>query len=129
MLFLPIAQDYFLWHYGRAFAEIFKVWMSFLWFTIHFFSIPQLLQSWFAPFKRITERRERGFNFEDWLGYIIINLMSRIVGAIMRTILLLTGFASLTIVIIIGVLTYIVWLALPFIIVGLLVSGVSLLFI
>lgn len=129
MLFLSIAQNYFLWHYTRAFQEIFHVWLNLLWFTVHFFSLPQLFKSWFAPFKRITEHRHKGDSLEDLAGYVIINIMSRLVGALMRSILMLLGFLCLTIIIIGGIMTYLLWLALPIIAVGLLVVGGTLLFI
>jgi hypothetical protein len=129
MLFLSILHDYFLWHYTRAYKEIFHVWLNFLWFIVHFFSIPQLLRSWFAPFKRIVEERKKGFDFEDFVGSLIINLMSRIVGAIMRSILILLGLVFLSITFIAGVLVQLFWIFVPMILVGGLISSVSLLII
>ena len=128
MLFLSIAHDYFLWHYSRAFKELFHVWLNFLWFTIHFFSIPQLLASWFSPFKRITEERQRAFSFEDIAGYIIINLLSRVVGAIMRSIIIVFGLAVLTGVILTGFLVQLIWVFVPMLLLGGLVFSIGMLF-
>lgn len=128
MLFLSIAHDYFIWHYTRAFREIFTVWLNFLWFTVNFFSIPQLARSWFSPFKRITEQKRSGFNFDDIAGYIIINLFSRVVGAILRTILIGVGIVALLILITAGVLVYLTWIFLPIVILSGLALGVGLLF-
>lgn len=127
MLFLSIVQDYFLWHYSRAFREIFHVWLNLLWFIIRFFSIPQLIRSWFAPFKRITEERRRGFSFEDVAGYIIINLLSRLVGAILRTILIVIGLVFLFATIVAGALTQLLWVFVPAILVGGFITSISLL--
>lgn len=127
MLFLSIAHDYFLWHYRRAFGELFHVWLNFLWFTIHFFSIPQLLRSWFAPFKRITEPRRRGFNFEDIAGYVIINLMSRFVGFIIRGVILVVGFSVLLTLIITGALLHVLWVFVPLLLISGFVGSISLL--
>jgi hypothetical protein len=127
MVFSYVIRDYFTWHYLSAWKEIFTVWLNFLWFTIHFFSIPQLFHSLFAPWKRITEERKQGFRFEDIASYIVINLLSRLIGAFLRIIILGVGLCSLTVVIIIGVLTYICWLIAPLIIITSFVFGVSML--
>ena len=128
MLLLSVTHDNFIWHYTRAFKELFTVWVNILWFVVHFFSIPQLVKSWFAPYKRITEQRHRRFDLEDIAGYIIINTLSRIVGAVMRTILIGLGLLFLTLMIAFGVVVYLLWIFLPIIILATLVVGVSILF-
>lgn len=129
MLLLSTAQDYFLWHYSRAFGELYRVWLNFLWFTIHFFSLPQLVRTWLSPYKRITERKHRGWDFEEFIGYVVINLLSRVVGALMRTILIGLGLISLAVVIGSGLLLFLIWIFLPFMILGLFLAGITLLFI
>lgn len=128
MLFPSIVQNYLLWHYTRAFGEMFHVWLNFLWFVLHFFSIPQLARSWFAPFKRITEPKRSGWSFEDLAGYVIINLFSRIVGALFRTVIIIIGLIVLTLVIALGVLVYLAWIFLPILVLGSIVTGIGLLF-
>jgi hypothetical protein len=128
MLFLSLVHDYFVWHYSRAYREVFSVWLNLMWFVIHFFSIPLLLRSWFAPFKRMTEERKRGLNFEDLVGYIVINLMSRIVGAILRLFLIVMGLLLLGVLVIAGLTVHVLWVFLPLLLVAGLVIGVSLLF-
>ncbi|MCA9363291.1 hypothetical protein KC851_03145 [Candidatus Kaiserbacteria bacterium] len=127
MLFLSVMQNYLLWHYSRAWGEIFHVWFNFLWFTIHFFSIPQLARSWFAPWKRITEDRGDRWSFEDLAGYVIIGLLSRLVGFIIRTLVILIGLIALTLVIVGGAGFFVIWLTLPLSIIVLLVLGLVLL--
>ena len=128
MLFLSVIHDYFVWHYTRAFKELFHVWLNSLWFIVHFFSIPQLAKAWFAPFKRITEAKRPGLNFEDLAGYVIINLMSRIVGAILRTVLIGLGILFIVLAVALGFSFTLVWILLPVIIVTALVLGISFLF-
>ena len=98
MLFLSIAHHYLLWHYSRAFLEIFHVWFNLIWFVVHFFSIPQMMMSWFSPWKRMVEGRGRKFNMEDLAGFIIIGLISRILGFILRTTLITLGLFCLFII-------------------------------
>ncbi len=128
MVFTYVIKDYFSWHYLRAWKELFNVWLNFLWFTIHFFSIPELFRSLFSPWKRMTEERKPGFQFEDLASFFIINLLSRLVGAILRTTIIVAGLVMLTLVIITGVITYIFWLFAPLIVVSSFVFGISMLF-
>ncbi len=127
MLFLSIVHHYLLWHYSRAFLELFHVWQNFLWFVIHFFSLPQLMGSWIAPWKRMTEGRGQTWNLEDLAGFIIINLISRIIGFILRTIIIVIGLCSLFLTIIGGFAAYAFWVAAPLIIVLMLTIGITLL--
>jgi len=127
MLFISIMQNYLLWHYSRAFLEIFHVWLNFIWFTIHFFSIPQLMRSWISPWKRITENRGNKWSFEDLAGFIIIGLLSRIIGFILRTSIITVGLISLLLVILAGFAIYALWVFLPLIIIAMMVFGITLL--
>jgi hypothetical protein len=127
MLFLSIVHHYFLWHYSRAFLEIFHVWLNLLWFTIHLFSLPQLMRTWLSPWKRMIEDRGNKWNLEDLAAYIIIGLISRIIGFIIRTAIIVTGLLCLSVVTVGGFVVYLFWVAAPVAIVALLVSGIILL--
>ena len=125
MLFTTIARDYLRWHYGSAFHELFHVWLNFLWFIIHFFSIPQLSRSLFLPWKRITEER-RGYSFENIASFVIINLLSRVIGGLVRGTVVLLGLAVLMATIITGLLVCLLWFGAPILVVTLIGFGVSL---
>ena len=129
MLFLSIVHHYFLWHYTRALLEIFHVWFNLIWFVVHFFSLPQLMRSWLAPWKRMTEGRGNKWSFEDLAAYVIINFLSRIIGALLRTTVIAAGLVALFLTVIGGALVYVVWLVAPLLIIVLLAGGVSLMFI
>jgi hypothetical protein len=128
MLFLSILQHYLLWHYSRAFLEIFHVWLNFLWFVIHFFSLPQLLRSWFAPWKRMTESRGARWSFEALASYLIIGMLSRLVGFTLRTVILAIGLVCLLFTIMVGFAVYLFWITAPLAIIVLTGFGITLLF-
>jgi len=123
MLFLSIVHHYLLWHYSRAFLEIFHVWLNFLWFIVHFFSIPQLLRSWVSPWKRIIEARGNKWSLEDLASFIIIGFISRLIGFILRTTLICIGTICLLLTVVGGFLVYLFWLTAPLAIIALLVFG------
>lgn len=113
MLFTTILHHYLLWHYTTAFGEIWHVFKNFLWFTIHFFSLPELLRSFAAPWKRITEERGETLNFEDMASYVVINLFSRVVGMMIRSTIILCGLIALLLLCVLIIGTYIFWLFAP----------------
>ena len=127
MLFLSIVHDYFRWHYTRAFMELFHVWLNFLWFIVHFFSLPQLVRSWVAPWRRITEQRGRKWSLEDLASYLIIGFISRLIGFVLRTVVILLGLVALLLFTLAGFLMYVFWLVAPFAILGLFGLGIMLL--
>jgi hypothetical protein len=127
MLFLSIVHHYLTWHYSRAFLEIFHVWLNLMWFVVHFFSIPLLLRSLFSPWKRISEGRGDKWSLEDLAGYLVIGLVSRIIGFVLRLSIIVVGLISLFIVVFGGFAVYVFWLAAPLVIIGLLASGITLL--
>lgn len=128
MFLLSTFFDYFLWHYTRAFYEIFHVWWNLIWFVVRFFSLPELMGSWFSPWKRMVEGRGEKWNLEDLAGYVIIGFLSRVVGALMRTIVILIGVTVLLCVIVAGFTVYVFWVAAPLAIVLLLTGGITILF-
>lgn len=127
MIFTSIISDYFRWHYGRAFGELFHVWLNFLWFIIHFFSLPQLARSLFSPWKRMTEEKQSGFSFENFAAYIVVNLLSRTVGFIMRGTVILIGLTILIGTVVTGLIVSLFWVTAPIVIIVALGLGVSLL--
>jgi hypothetical protein len=123
MLFVHIVHHYLSWHYQAAIKELFHLWRNFAWFTLHLFSIPQLVGSWIAPWKRIEEKRGNTWNLEDLAGYLVIGLLSRLIGFMVRTIIIGIGLLVLTLVLIAGLVAVITWYLLPLIIVALIVIG------
>ena len=127
MLFLSIVHHYLLWHYSRAFLEIFHVWLNLLWFVVHFFSLPQLVRTWISPWKRIIEPRGNKWNLEDLAGYIVIGIISRLIGFILRTALIIIGTTCLLACIVSGFVLYLFWIVAPLAIIALFTFGLGIL--
>lgn len=125
---LLIFNHYIVWHYSIALGLIANIWRNMLWFTIHYFSIPLLLRSLFAPWKRMTESKGRGFDLEAIAGAIVINFFSRLVGAIARGVLICIGLATLAVEFVSIALVFAVWLTAPALIVILFLWGLMFIF-
>jgi len=121
MLLLTITRHYVAWHYTQGLSEILHLYRNFWWFINRLFSIPQLYSSLLAPFRRITEVQRARWSFEDFATRIVINTLSRLIGAIFRLTLLLIGLLSLAGVSTIFFILIITWFIAPaLIIIGIL---------
>jgi ATP-dependent Clp protease ATP-binding subunit ClpA len=59
-------------------------------FFPYFFSVSALFKTLFAPWKNIvTKKTGRGFSLTEWSGRLFFNLISRLIGAAMRSSILL----------------------------------------
>jgi hypothetical protein len=117
---------YFVWHYTKAFEDVIRIELNFFWSVYHFFSIPNLFRSLFSPWERLRERYSSIFKFEEWFGSLIVNVIMRIVGALIRFVTILLGIACLFLAGIIGVLFLILWPFIPVFILGLIAQGIYL---
>lgn len=75
----------------------------------------------------MVEDRGEKWNLEDLAGYIIIGIISRIIGFIMRTVVIFIGLVCLFVVVAGGFVVYAFWVVAPLVIIGLLGFGITLL--
>ena len=125
---IKLVPIYLRWHYSTAFLDIFRIDGDIFWFLWHFFSVPDTFRTFFSPWQRMSEQYQKGLDIEEFASTFITNILMRIVGVIMRTILLLfalIGFFATFIVLFVG---FFVWLLMPFILIFLAFFGISGLF-
>lgn len=77
-----------------------------------YFSIGLLISSLFAPFRQISAGRVRG-PIGLQLRAFLDRQISRVIGAIVRTILIITGVVWLSVQAIIGALVIVLWAIVP----------------
>lgn len=128
MSFFSIFRDYFLWHYSTAYLDALHVWWNYLWFVNHLFSVPDVLRSFFAPFKRLEEApvnfiKDPGTFFAN----LFVNLMMRIVGIVLRAAIIMFALLLFLITLVAGAAFLVFWTALPVLVVHFLISGLRLL--
>ncbi len=118
MLFSTIVHHYLLWHYTSAFGEILHLFKNFAWFITHFFSLPELVRTFFSPWKRMTEEKSGHFNLEEFAAYLIINFFSRLIGMGMRSVVLFIGLTALVLLCSLTITLYIFWIFAPAILIA-----------
>ncbi len=117
--------NFSLWYYTRAFRDILSVWLNFLWLIVHYFSIPLLLRTFFSPWKRITDTYGHT-GIEDFIGMLIMNLMTRIFGAIIRLCIIVCGLACVLLGVVGLFVSIVLWIGMPVILVGIFFYGIRL---
>lgn len=86
---LGIIVHYLHWHYTRAFSEIFRLWKNLLWFVKEFFSFSLLIKTFFSPWQRLNEKGSGGVS--GFFEGLIITTIMRIIGMMMRTMVIFIG--------------------------------------
>jgi len=74
------------------------------------------------------ERRDKPLDFESIIGPIIVNTLMRIIGAIVRLIFIIIGFASSLVVLAAGIIFIFAWVFAPLIIFYFITNGLLLIF-
>ena len=115
-----ILISYFIWYFFDVPREILRGWKNFLLFNLSYFSIPMLLKTFFSHWRQYKWSYGRGFDISRYLEAFFSNLISRILGAIMRAVLIFIGVLSEILIFIFGMILFLGWIFLPvFIIYGL----------
>jgi hypothetical protein len=123
---MQIFSLFFEWYFTDLPKKIYQIWLNYLWFFKNYFSIEELLRSFFAPWKRIYfEKTTKGINLEEWFGNLTFNIFSRVIGMILRLFGIIIGILTELLTIIGGVLFLLLWLVFPFALIFCLVKGIQ----
>ena len=126
MNFLSITKNYLVWHYSTAYNDIVHIWWNYIWFVNHLFSVPDVIKSLFAPFKRLQEEKSSFLNHpEEFFSNLLVDLIMRLVGFFLRTVIIFMALLGFTVVIITGFLFLALWTILPVLIVMLFINGLK----
>jgi len=100
-------------HFFDIPSRILDGWKNFLKFNLNYFSLPLLLKTFFAPWRKY--KMNYGKRFDLWLYFqaFVFNSFSRIVGAILRLFILFLGFILEIIIFFAGLIIFFFWIFLP----------------
>jgi hypothetical protein len=119
--------QYLSWQFLEVPGNILKGWRNFLKFNLNYFSIPLLLKSLFSPWRRYRLPYSRGFDIGKYFETLISNLIFRILGAVMRTFLIIAGLLVEIFLIFAGAIIFLGWLILPLLLIFGLFHGIRIL--
>jgi hypothetical protein len=118
-----IFMAWVMWQFYEVPNFLLDVWKNYILFASNYFSLPILLKSLFAPWRRYRWRYPKGFDLVEFFNTLISNTFSRILGALMRVILIVVGILFQIFVVIVGAIIFLAWMLMPFVVI------VSLLFV
>jgi len=115
-----ILWQWICWHFFDVPKELIRAWKNFLLFNLNYFSVPILLKTFFSYWRRYKWSYGRGFDLKRYFEAFTFNLISRILGACVRGILIFIGIIAEVFIFIGGIIVFAGWLLLPaFLIIGL----------
>ena len=79
------------WYFVETPKEIVRGWGNILWFNLKYFSFFVLLKTLVAPWRRIQWTRGKGFSIGKWFEALTGNIISRLLGALIRSNLIIGG--------------------------------------
>ena len=109
-----IALIFFYWLFVESTARVARTWFFFLRFGLNFFSVPLLLRTFFSPWHRYWYGYPKDFNPVELFYAVFGNLMSSVIGVILRSLFILLGIIFDVFVFVIGLAVLIFWITLPF---------------
>lgn len=112
-MFFTLLVDYMRWHYGEALIQYIRILKTWWWFVLAYFSVPLLITTFFSPFKRLYEPKSDHISLGNLVERLLINTLSRIIGAGVRLLLLATAFILMGMLTIGGIIGYAMWLIAP----------------
>lgn len=126
MKFLQVILGYIEWHYGKAIITAFSLWRNLTNFLFNYFSIRNLFGNFFRPWRRLTEKYPKWYEFKDFISSFLVNTLMRIVGVIIRSFAIVFGIVCIALFIILFPFALIAWFVLPIAILALAIAGLIL---
>lgn len=104
------------WHFLQMPKFLFKVWGNYFSYVTDFFSVPLLLKTLFSPWRRYQWSYPKNFDIQEFFLSFFSNIISRFLGAIVRTVLIIFGFLAQLMFILMGGIMLILWILFPLVI-------------
>ncbi|MDR0591095.1 MAG: hypothetical protein LBG75_00810 [Candidatus Nomurabacteria bacterium] len=109
-----LLMSLFSWWYGGGVKKELAYLLEAMSRSIDYFSIGLLFKTWFAPFRQIDAGQSAIAPVDIKIRMFFDRLVSRFIGAFMRTIVIIIGILSLSVQLVGSVLAVAVYLLLPF---------------
>jgi hypothetical protein len=123
-----IISAFFQWQFFDMPKNILKGWRNFLKFNLNYFSVQTLLKTLFSHWHRYSYSYGKKFDPGRYFEAFIFNMMSRIIGAILRLFFIFIGLLIEIFIFLVGGIIFLGWLILPLLLIGSFFYGFGLLF-
>lgn len=107
-----LVMSLFQWWYGDGFRGRIKLASVRLEGMIDYFSFSLLLKTLFSPYRQISAGKVDG-PLEVKMRAFVDKLFSRVIGAVIRLIIMIIGLIAITVLIFYTLVSLIIWILLP----------------
>ena len=107
---------YLDWHYREGLSAAWRTAIAGVIGVFNYFSVLELFSTLFSSWHRITDSYGRGFDPSRFFWILGGNIISRILGAVVRSAVILAGLASSVVALGLGMLWIVFWLSAPILI-------------
>ncbi len=109
---------WFFWYFYEMPKFLLEVWKNYIIFAVNYFSFLALLKSFFSPWRRYRWMYPKNFDIVEFFNALISNTFSRVLGAMMRAVLIVFGLILQVFVIVVGLVVILLWAIAPFFVVA-----------
>ena len=119
---------YLKWHFIDRPKAILDGWLNCLKFNLNYWSVPILLKTYFSHWRKYRYSYGRGFDFGRFFEAFFFNLISRVLGALMRSFFIAIGLAAEVGIFVIGLFVFLFWLVIPVLVILGFIYGFKIIF-
>ncbi|MDO8524437.1 MAG: ATP-dependent Clp protease ATP-binding subunit [bacterium] len=112
-----IFLKWLFWHFIDVPKAIVLGWKNFLKFNLYYFSIGVLIKSLLSPWRGDVGDYGRGFDAKRYFETFLGNMISRVLGAIIRLVIIAIGLVMQVCIFFAGLFILILWIFLPAVVV------------
>ena len=105
---------FFKWFYQESVPGLFRFWRDFITLTLRFFAISWHISNFFKPWKLMNAQYQAtGFSIKLFVESFQFNVISRLVGMVIRTVIIVWGLLSILFLFVVGATTWVMWTLVP----------------
>lgn len=123
-----LLSQYVWWHYHAGLRALVRHASNLPRLVWRLFAPVSLLKNLFAPFQRLQESYPEQVSLKAWVSSFVVNTLMRLLGAAVRSALLLFGLIIFTLSCLFTATVIVMWVIWPLVCIGLTVFAVNLTF-
>ena len=113
MIMVKVLVQFVYWYLIDVPKKILKGWRNFLKFNLEFFSIPLLFKTLFSYWRQYKWHYGQAFGISSYLETFVSNMISRVLGMIIRSGLIVAGLLVEIFIFLAGMVVFVGWFCLP----------------
>ena len=110
---MPLIVVFARWYYSQGWSGLFEATVNVLRSVLHRFAVAHHLRTLVSPWHRDITYRSRGFNLKEWVSVYGLNMISRVIGLVLRIVVIAVGLVVFIVTLAIVVILWVFYLFAP----------------